>query len=88
MLGASPGDSSEAQAKMTMGRKFYSGQWKPGALQNESIGRFVARWRSQVGVHLQLELRRKGVWGQTLRIGLSFLPVSLSKIMWCRQPRL
>lgn len=41
-----------------------------------------------MGVHLELELRRKGVWGQTLRSGLSFLPVSLSEIVWGRQPGL
>lgn len=51
-----------------------------GALQNEHFGCFVPPWRRQVGFHLESELRRKGVWGQTLKVGLSFLPVSVLKL--------
>lgn len=79
--------SSEAQAETTGGRACQYGRWKPGALQNDSIDFVVAFWQSGGGPPW-VGTKEKGSLGQTLKSGLSFLSVSLSKITRYRQPRL
>lgn len=62
-----------------------------GAFQNEGIGCFTTLQRSQVEVDLGLQLRGKSL-GQTLKGGLTFLPISLSKCygqpnLWAEKSR-
>ena len=78
--------SSEAQAKRTTGKEILLWPMEAkGAFQNEGIGCCTTLQRSQVEVDLGLELRGKSL-GQTLKGGLAFLPISLSKCY--RQPSL